>query len=89
MRNKLKFILSPILGNDGMLSGKRILGTLLILMGMYLGWYGVVYRFEKLDPITMLIGVFFGAGLAFWGITSWTSIQAMKVNSDKPEEKTN
>lgn len=84
----IKYILNPIEGDDGKPSIRRILAALLILSGIYLGYYGVRYRFEKLDPITMLIGVFFGAGLALLGITSWSTLQSMKINgkNEKTEE---
>lgn len=79
----IRYFSNLIEGDDNKPSIKRVLAAALILSGIYLGWYGVKYRFEKLDPITMLIGVFFGAGLALLGITSWSTIQSMKINGTK------
>lgn len=84
----LKYIIQPIVGEDNKPSGKRILGTALILSGIYLGYYGVKYRFDRLDPVTMLVGVFFGAGLAFWGITTWSTLQGMKMNGNDSQKST-
>lgn len=81
----LKYVINPIVGEDNKLSGKRILGSLLILSGIYLGYYGVKYRFDHLDPVTMLVGVFFGAGLAFWGITTWSTLKTMQSNKSDNE----
>lgn len=77
----MRYLLNAIEGEDNKLSLKRILAASLIISGIYLGWYGVKYRFEKLDPITMLIGVFFGAGLALLGITTWSTVKSMQMNN--------
>jgi len=71
-------------GKDGKLSGKRILGTLLILCGIHIGWHGVVNCTDSLADIVMMVGTFFGAGLAMWGITSWDNRMQEKMNLENP-----
>lgn len=82
LKKFLNYIIHPLEGNDGKLSGKRLLGTLLVLYGIKMAWHGVAYCMEHLPDITMLVGTLLGAGLAFWGITEWGRVQDTKNSTD-------
>ena len=68
-------ILEPILGKDGKLSGRRILGFLLVFKAMQLADYGVHNCLTELANITMLVGTFLGFAAALWGLTTFQSIK--------------
>ncbi len=82
------YILHMLEGNDNKLSGKRVLGTALIVMGMIIGIHSVWICSDNTGNDTMMVGAFFGAGLAFWGITTWSSVKEMQMNSSTDISKT-
>lgn len=83
----IKYFIHPLEGEDGKLSGKRLLGSILIIFGVRMAWYGVLYCVNNLPDVTMMVGTLLGAGLAFWGITEWGRQQDIKNNPDKNNRK--
>lgn len=75
-------------GKDNRFSGKRVLGTILILAGIHIGYYGL-FKNSDLSQIAMLCGTYFGAGLAMWGITAWTNNQQDQIISNVDETNPN
>lgn len=75
-------------GKDNKFSGKRVLGTILILTGIHIGYYGI-FKDKDLSDIAMLCGTFFGAGLALWGITAWATNNRERIELDETNPNTN
>src|SRR5687768_3821401 len=67
-------------GEDGLLSGKRIIGTTCITVGLALTIRASIYS-SSLSEQAVLIAPVFAAGLAMWGITSVASYYASKLES--------
>ena len=55
----------------GEFSGKRILGTLCVLVGLILTGKASFFCQDKLSEQAIIIAPLFATGLAFWGITSY------------------
>lgn len=74
------YLLHMFEGTDGKLSGKRFLGTFLIISGSRLAWYGVIHCLDHLADVTMLVSSLLAGGLAFWGITAWANMKDSQMN---------
>lgn len=83
-----KFISEPLLGEDGKLSGKRLLGISAASVAMYISVYGVKHSIDHIESIAMLVGVLFGASFAFWGLTTYGNFKFkdFEINSNKTEK---
>lgn len=57
-------------GNDGKVSGKRLLGIILVGFAIHITNYGLKHAIDRLDSIIGLVGTILGAALCFWGITA-------------------
>lgn len=66
--NSLLVILKDI---HGEFSGKRILGTLCIILALVLTGKASLFCQDKLPEQAIVIAPLFATGLAFWGITSY------------------
>lgn len=87
MKKKREY-LHILKGKDGKISGKRLLGTTLILAGIHIGYYGL-FKDRDLSAIAVLCGTYFGAGLALWGITAWATNQQSANSSEIDETNPN
>jgi hypothetical protein len=84
----IKFITEPILGNDGKLSGKRMLGVSTAVIGMYVTVYGVKHAIEHIESIAMIVAVLFGASFTFWGLTSYGNFKFKEFDITSKKEQT-
>ncbi len=82
------FLIQPLVGDDGRLSGMRIIGSAFAIVAIYIGVYGLKHAIEHLPNISMLVGTFLGASGLFWGITRYSNYKSLEFNSkkDKTEE---
>jgi hypothetical protein len=67
-------------GEDGLLSGKRIIGTTCMVVALVLTVRASIFGGD-LSGQAVLIAPIFGAGLAMWGITSMASYYQSKLES--------
>lgn len=83
MKKILDYLLVGIEDDNGQFSGKRALGSFCILVGLGLTAHASMLCLDKLAEQTMLIAPVFATGLAFWGLTSWQTIQTNKQISNE------
>lgn len=76
-----KYLIHPLEGTDGKLSGKRIIGTCLAIVACYIGVHGVKHAIEHIDSIAILVGTFLMSSALFWGITSVADFKNQQLNT--------
>lgn len=90
-----KYLIGPLEGSDHLLSGKRIIGTTLAIVGCYIGIHGVKYSVDHLADISFLVGTFLMSAAAFWGLTAFADFKNQQLNTsttltkneDSPDEQ--
>ncbi len=86
-QNLLDYLLVGVEDDFGQFSGKRALGTFLIIVGIALTSLVSYRNGDKISEQTMLIAPLFVTGLSFWGLTSWQSLQTRKQDSNESISK--
>lgn len=80
--NLLDYLLVGVEDDFGQFSGKRALGTFLVILGGILTSIVSYRNGDKIAEQTMLIAPLFATGLLFWGLTSWQTLQTSKQSSN-------
>lgn len=73
-------------GEDGHLSGKRVLGTLCIIAAIFLTGKASMECQDKLEAQAIIIAPLFATGLTFWGITSMSDYYRSKLNKTNQDD---